>query len=200
MRSGVIEWGAQSLTLPGQSECGDRHVVVSSDHRALVGVVDGVGHGLDAAAAADKAVNIIQEHGAAESLGALVLRCHAGLRKGRGAVISLATFEGESRLLTWVGIGNVRGELRRSGAELTRKPEALLLRGGVVGRQLPEFRPATVSLARDDMLILATDGIGGDFAQGVRLEWEPQRIADDLIARYSRRTDDALVLVARFVG
>lgn len=200
MRSGVIEWAVQTYTLPGQSECGDRHAVVADDRRTLVAVVDGLGHGRPAAAAAVKAVNIIREYGSGESLTSLVERCHAGLQEGRGAVMSLATLEGGNRVLTWLGIGNVRGELRRNTMEFTRKPESLLLRGGVVGRYLPRLCPATVPLARNDLLMLATDGIAEDFAEDVRPEWDPQRIADDVVARYGKQTDDALVLVARFVG
>ncbi len=200
MRSGVIQWAVQTRTLPGESECGDRHVVVAGDRRVLVAVVDGVGHGGAATAAAVGAVDVIRKHGTGESLTALVERCHARLHDGRGVVMSLAMLDGRSRVLTWLGVGDVQGELRRKPGAFGRRPETLLLRGGVVGKELPELRVAMVPLARDDVLILATDGIREDFADDVKLDWEPQRIADDLVARYGKRTDDALVLVARFVG
>jgi len=200
MRSGVIDWAVQTYTLPGQTECGDRYVVVTAGARALVAVADGVGHGPHAAAAAVKATDLIQGHGANESLPSLVQRCHTSLQEGRGVVISLALLDGETRTMMWLGVGNVAGALRRRAGAFSRKSETLLLRSGVVGKQLPLLRAATLPLVRGDVLVLATDGIAGDFAEAVKPEWEPQRIADDVAARFGKRTDDALVLVARFMG
>lgn len=199
MMAGVIDWAVQTRTLSGQSECGDRHVVVADDQHALVAVVDGVGHGSHAAAAALEATSIIQEHGASESLTSLVQRCHNRLRAGRGVVMSLAKLDAETRTMIWLGVGNVAGALRRRAGAFSRKSETLLLRAGVVGKQLPPLHTATLPVVRGDVLILATDGIGGDFAESVKPDWEPQRIADDLAARFGKRTDDVLVLVARFV-
>lgn len=172
--------------------------MVADEQRALVAVVDGVGHGPHAATAAVKATHIIQEYGAAESLTTLVQRCHSRLREGRGVVMSLAKLDAETRTMMWLGVGNVAGALRRKVGAFSRKSATLLLRAGVVGKQLPPLYAESLPVVRGDVLILATDGIGGDFAESVRPEWEPQRIADDLAARYGRRTDDVLVLVARF--
>ncbi|MBI4291703.1 MAG: SpoIIE family protein phosphatase [Betaproteobacteria bacterium] len=172
---------------------------MADDQHALVAVVDGVGHGSHAAAAALEATSIIQEHGASESLTSLVQRCHNRLRAGRGVVMSLAKLDAETRTMIWLGVGNVAGALRRRAGAFSRKSETLLLRAGVVGKQLPPLHTATLPVVRGDVLILATDGIGGDFAESVKPDWEPQRIADDLAARFGKRTDDVLVLVARFV-
>lgn len=200
MKTGIIDWAVQTYALPGQTECGDRHVVVSEPQRALVAAVDGVGHGPCAAEAAVKATSIIAQYGTGEPLTALVQRCHLGLRDGRGVVMSLAVLDATTRTLVWLGVGNVAGALRRQAGAFSRKPETLLLRAGVVGKQLPPLRTATLPVVRGDVLVLATDGIGGEFAESVRPEWEPQRIADDVAGRYGKRTDDALVLVARYTG
>ena len=200
MKSGVIDWAVNCYTLPGQSECGDRHVVVAQDQRALLAAVDGVGHGPYAAAAAIKATNIIQEYGTTESLTALVQRCHACLQDGRGVVMSLAMLEAEMRTMMWLGVGNVSGALCRKAAAFNRKSETLLLRAGVVGKQLPWLHAASLPVVRGDVLVLATDGISGDFAESVVPDREPQRIADDVVEHYGKRTDDALALVARFLG
>lgn len=200
MNSGVIDWAVQTATFAGQAECGDRCLVLADESRALLAVVDGLGHGAAAAAAAQKAIGIIERQGAGVPLPALVERCHAGLQDGRGAVMSLALIEREPRRLSWLGIGNVRGELRRPSGAFGWQPESLLLRGGIVGRRLPTLGATTAGLIRGDLLLLATDGIAGDFADGLPPEWPPQRIADELVARFSTRADDALVLVARYRG
>lgn len=200
MKTGVIDWAVRTATQPGQTECGDRHVVVSEPPRALLAAVDGVGHGPRAADAALRATDIIARYGVAEPLTSLVLRCHLALRDGRGVVMSLASLDAVTRTLVWLGVGNVAGALRPKAGAFSRKPESLLLRAGVVGKVLPPLRTATLPVMRGDVLALATDGIGGEFAESIRPEWEPQRIADDVADRFGKHTDDALVLVARFTG
>jgi phosphoserine phosphatase RsbX len=51
-----------------------------------------------------------------------------------------------------------------------------------------------------DTLVFATDGISGDFLADVSAREEPQRLADQILARHGKGTDDALVLVARYLG
>jgi hypothetical protein len=98
-------------------------------------------------------------------------------------------------------VGNVQGVLARSGASGGRLSEVeLLLRAGVVGAQLPTLLPTTVALARGDTLVFATDGIESGFDRTLALAGAPQRAAESILARYGRRTDDALVLVARYLG
>jgi phosphoserine phosphatase RsbX len=55
-------------------------------------------------------------------------------------------------------------------------------------------------LRSGDLLILATDGVRTGFTSQVRLSDPPQQVADDILARHGKSTDDALVLVARFLG
>jgi hypothetical protein len=70
----------------------------------------------------------------------------------------------------------------------------------VVGYRLPNLLPSTVSMSSRDLLVLTTDGIGRSSIDDMRLSDTPALIADDVLARFARDTDDALVLVARFQG
>ena len=78
--------------------------------------------------------------------------------------------------------------------------ESLTLRSGVVGTRLPLLHAAIVPVKRGDTLIFATDGVRSEFAQRLALGAGPQQIADTILAQYAKGTDDALVLVARYVG
>jgi len=49
-------------------------------------------------------------------------------------------------------------------------------------------------------LVFATDGIGSGFLSDVSAREEPQRLADQILDRYGKGTDDALVLVAKYLG
>lgn len=198
MKTQSIEWGVASLTMPGQSQSGDRHLVQPYTNGVLVAVVDGLGHGEQAAAAADLAVTTLCKH-AHESVIALCARCHDGLRETRGVAMSLASFSGLDGTLTWMGIGNVEGlVLRAEGAPHSRH-EHLLLRSGVVGGQIPSLGTSTIRIMKGDTLIFVTDGIRSDFDEGLSSSDPPQLMADRILAGSSKGSDDALVLVARYV-
>jgi len=195
----IIEWGNASLTLAGEVESGDKHVVKVFPHGALLAVMDGLGHGKEAAAAANLAARILQTANN-ESLISLLKRCHECLRSTRGVVISLAAFNAVEETMTWVGVGNVEGVLLRAGPASDPGYESLMLRNGVVGSRLPLLHASIVPVMRGDTLIFATDGIHREFTQRLALGDGPQQLADKILGRYAKRTDDALVLVARYVG
>ena len=195
----IIEWGVASLALAGEVESGDRHVVKTFPHGALLAVMDGLGHGEQAAAAANRAVKVLQTADT-ESIVSLLKRCHERLRSTRGVVMSVAAFDAVDETMTWIGVGNVEGVLLRADPTVVPGQKSLVSRNGVVGSRLPLLEAAIVPVMRGDTLFLATDGIGSEFTQHLALGDGPQQLADKILAQYATRTDDALVLVARYVG
>jgi negative regulator of sigma-B (phosphoserine phosphatase) len=69
-----------------------------------------------------------------------------------------------------------------------------------VGFVLPPLRAATLPVYFGDTLIFATDGISDKFSQEALPDLPPDDIAAHMLSRYAKQTDDALVLVARYVG
>ncbi len=195
----MIEWGVAAMPHPGQTMCGDRQVVALFPAGALVGVVDGLGHGPEAASAAEIAIATM-ERSAQEPVASLVRRCHEALGRTRGVVMTLASLNALDGTVTWLGVGNAEGILFRADKNASPPRESVSLRGGVVGYQVPPLRAQVVPLAPGDVLVLATDGIRSDFDRDLRLSDPPQRMADQLLARHARGTDDALVLVVRYLG
>ena len=194
-----IEWGAAASPLEGQAESGDLHVVQPFPKGVLVAAVDGLGHGPEAAAAARSAVVTLAEY-AHEPVISLVKRCHERLLRTRGVVMSLASFNALDNTMTWLGVGNVEGLLLRADVAADPPRENVLLRSGVVGYELPTLHASILPVTRGDVLILATDGIRSGFAEDVSLSDPPQRIAEQILARRATGMDDALVLVARYLG
>jgi serine phosphatase RsbU (regulator of sigma subunit) len=195
----AIVWGVATAALAGQSQSGDLHLVKFWPDGALVAAVDGLGHGAEAAVAAQLAVATLEAHSTRELI-ALLKGCHEALRRTRGVAVSVASFAFHEQTLTWLGVGNVEGVLLRADAQANPARETLMLVGGVVGYNLPALRAAMTTVAKGDTLVFATDGIRDGWAQEVTGEDEPQRIADRIGSRYSKGTDDALVLVARYRG
>jgi hypothetical protein len=200
MRTGPIEWAVAELARPGQTESGDQYVVMEIPGGAVVGVVDGLGHGAEAANASKTAVRSIERHGG-EPVIKVMQQCHQSLTGSRGAVISVAAFSAAMETMTWLGVGNVDGLLLRAEAAATPSRELLLLRGGVVGVHLPALTAAIVPVVPGDTLIFATDGVRSEFLDQIRAHRDaPQTLAGRILERFGRGTDDALVLVARYLG
>jgi len=200
----VVDYAVAALTQPGQDECGDLSLVKQFAGGVLIGVVDGLGHGPQAAAAARTAINTLELH-ASEAVEVLVDRCHLALKGTRGVVMSLASIDTSSDTLTWVGVGNVEAVLFHADSEDYLNRHWLLLRGGVVGYELPTIRPSRAAIGRNDLLLFATDGVRSGFGEKLPLDEPPQRIAprkiaDFIMSGFGRGTDDALVLAARYLG
>jgi hypothetical protein len=147
------------------------------------------------AAASSAAVPVLEAH-AGEPVPALVQHCHDALRKTRGAVMSLASFDEASSSMTWAGVGNVEGILFRTA----HPREVIAVRGGVVGYQLPRIHADTHPVACGDTLIMVTDGIRAPFTIDALAEYQPQEIAESILARFAKGSDDAHVVVARYLG
>jgi len=194
----LIEYGVAALALAGEAESGDLHLVKPVGTGVLVSVVDGLGHGAEAAAAARAAVGALGPH-AEESVLSLVQRCHQALAGTRGVAMSLAFLRADGSM-TWLGVGNVEGRLFHTDPAARPARASLVTRGGIVGSQLPQLRAEVIAVAPGDILILATDGINNGFADGLAADAPPQQLADHILARYSKGTDDALVLVARYAA
>jgi hypothetical protein len=171
---------------------------MSFPNGVLVALLDGLGHGPEAAAACVEAVPILEAHGG-DTVDVLVRRCHEQLRGTRGAVMSLASFRAENSM-SWIAVGNVGAILlrKRRGPEV--RNEAIVARGGVVGYQLPPLRTETVPVFSGDTLIMTTDGVRDVFSDGIRMDDSPQEIAESVLARFAKGSDDAHVVVARYVG
>lgn len=194
MRAPSLEIGVAGGAMAGRTESGDGHVACEFEGGMLVGVLDGLGHGREAHAAACIATTTLKA-AASGDLVSLFARCHEDLRASRGVVMSLAAIRfGESEL-SWAGVGNVEGLLVRADGSSS---EFLLLKAGVVGGQIPCFEAITLAISPGDTLVLFTDGIQGAVAEWVRPELAPQEIAQRILLRHQKGTDDALVLVARY--
>ena len=195
----LIDWGVAAQPLPGQAVSGDLHLVQPFEQGVLLAVVDGVGHGDEATAAAQAAIAILEKH-ARESVISLVEGCHEALTRTRGVVMTLASLHTWERTITWLGVGNVEGRLLRADPNASHPSESVLLRSGLVGYQLPALHASVLPVAPGDLLIFATDGIHAGFAGEVNLREKPQPIADRILSKHFKGNDDALVLVARYLG
>jgi hypothetical protein len=195
----LVEWAKASRPIAPGEVSGDLCLVREAAHGVLIAAVDGLGHGPDAASAAQRAIALIAGGGLDRPM-EVVRRCHAGLEGSRGVVLSLAWFDAALGTMTWIGVGNVSGVLVRLDPAASPGQEWLLGSRGVVGRQLPQLRAEILAVGHGDMLVLATDGVQPDFARDLSAAQSPQLTADRILAGHGSGADDALVVVARYRG
>jgi negative regulator of sigma-B (phosphoserine phosphatase) len=198
---GPIEWAAKSRPRPGENVCGDRLLAVDVNGTgALIGVLDGLGHGAEAAEAANRGVDVLRA-ARAEPLDVLVQRCHRALSGTRGAAMTLARIDFRADKLSWVGIGNVAADLvakRPAGVEVRSSAR---LAGGIVGYRIPEvLTPQEVPIRPGDLLVIASDGIVEDHLDDIDFSAPALVIADQILHSHAKDNDDALVLAARHRG
>jgi len=156
-------------------------------------VIDGLGHGPEAAAAARAAVAVLQ---ADPSLGPnqALDRCHRALAGTRGAAISIAAIDLPSSQLRYAGIGNVEGELWHEGNQ-----QHLVAYRGIVGVTSRTAREFSFELRDGWVLVMHTDGISRRFDLGALRTDEQenaQAISDAVLHRWGRESDDATVVIA----
>jgi len=199
INTSILQWSAASAAMPGESISGDRCLVKEFPGGVLTAVVDGLGHGREAAEAAFRAIQTM-EQSPSDSLVMLVNRCHESLRRTRGVVMSLASFSAADQTMTWLGVGNVRGILLRADPKKAPTYETLFLNHGVVGGNPPSVSAFILRVSLGDTLILATDGIAGGIEYKLTPCEPPQQIAKRILSQSRLGTDDALVLVARYTG
>lgn len=196
---GPIEWAVAGSSRRGEGVSGDLAVVSMLPDGALVAAVDGLGHGSEAARAAETVAQVLRD-GATRDLVALVERCHVALGATRGAAISLAFVAPSEKRMTWLGVGTVEGRVLSGNPAATRPRRSLALERGVAGHELPNVSIETLDLRPGDVLLLATDGIKAAFADSPNVSGSPGAIAERILGAHRRSADDALVVAVRYLG
>ncbi len=191
-----VEWAAARAVAHGHHDSGDEYCVRPFEHRMLIAVIDGLGHGPAAADVARQGVRLLEQARTSDVV-QLVHECHDGLRGSRGLVMSLAMFDGPASTMTWVGVGNVSGTLWRAHSP---DRQTLLLRRGLVGDALPRLEVSVVPVSEGDTLVFTTDGVVENIDDRMMQGSSVQIIADRILAHGNKGHDDALALVARYKG
>jgi anti-sigma regulatory factor (Ser/Thr protein kinase) len=184
-----------SRPYPGEPLSGDHALWVWGREGLLVAVADGLGHGREAREAADRAMELLREQPLLTPE-VLLERCDAGLKGTRGAAVGVVRWERGSGALAHACVGNVSGMVCRPGEVSTMPCTA-----GTLGIAQPRTRIARFesSLRAGDLLVMHTDGLATrtTVEDAVLLRRHPLEVAHELMQRFGKNSDDALVLVAR---
>lgn len=194
---GAVEFGAVCIPIASEEECGDGWAVLLRDDSVRMLVVDGLGHGPEAAMAARFAIESFGQQ-ASLKMHALLDATHLALRPTRGAAVAVADINFREEKMAFAGIGNISACVIDG---TTRKQ--LVSHNGIVGHNIRKIQEFIVPYPTYSLSIMTSDGINTqwDIAAYPGLSSRaPSLIAAILLRDFSRGRDDATVLVTRFNG
>lgn len=188
---------AVALSKSGEAVSGDGWRVIDVGSDRVVMVVDGLGHGLQAADAATAALQVLDRPFA--SLPEVMQDVHGALRSSRGAAVGIARL-GPSTV-DYVGVGNIacRVAAGARGASVALDKQ-LVSHNGTVGHSMRKAEAFRAPLPAGAAVILHSDGLSSRFSlsdfPGL-LEQPVALIAGVLFHCFGRHTDDATIVVLR---
>lgn len=189
-----VQVGVVSLPKAGEQACGDQWAVQPQSDRCRLLVADGLGHGPEAAKAAEAAVQTLASS-TALTLTTLMEDAHRALHSTRGAAVAMVELQWSQQLLRFVGIGNISALVLNG---INRRH--LVSHNGIVGHEMRKLQEFTAPWNSGALLILHSDGLTthwnlADYA-GLTLH-DPSLIAGVLYRDFTRGRDDVTVLVVR---
>ncbi len=182
--------------IEGETESGDDAAFRRTEDALLIAVADGLGHGAEAREASARAMARVRAEGS-DDLAGLLVTCDEDLRGTRGAVMAAAYFDRPAQTLTHAAAGNISTHLYRPRSSRRFVSVSRVL--GARGLPAPRLMLETESLEPRPLVVMFSDGVSSraDLSQELELLRQPPLvIAHQVVVRYGRTTDDALVLVA----
>ncbi len=188
-----MDVGTAQRPADGETVCGDAMLVIHCEPRSVLVVVDGLGHGPHAAAAATAFCEYVEGH-VDEPLDVMLHGADKAVSSTRGAAAMIARVDKRAATIDIAGVGNVA--MRAWSKE---KLQPLPMRG-VLGRGIRNVRVFRYGLSVGDLFALYSDGISGSFdIDGIRNQGA-SAIARSILDGYRKSHDDATCVVARYLG
>jgi len=189
-----IQVGVVSVPIHGESVCGDGWAIKPTADSVYLMVVDGLGHGMFAAEAAQEAKRVLAQV-QSTSPAAILHDCHDALKKTRGAAAAIAAISQEKRTLSFAGLGNISATLlSRTGRR------GIASHNGTVGHQIHNVREFTLPWDEGSTLIMHSDGLISrwDLENYPGIGTKHASILAAVLYRdFDRQRDDVTVLVAK---
>jgi anti-sigma regulatory factor (Ser/Thr protein kinase) len=185
--------GVASRAKPGETCNGDNYVICHlSREKTLVAIIDGLGHGLEAhkvSLLAKKYISLRHDSPLPDIIGYL----HHSLRGTRGATLGMALLDSGLGKISFVGIGNTEAKLITADAK-----QSFISLAGILGLNIRTPRTYEHQFQEQDIFVLYSDGIISNW-QYEYDSWnqDPQQIAEEILMKYSRDTDDATIIIIK---
>jgi anti-sigma regulatory factor (Ser/Thr protein kinase) len=183
-----------AVPYPGERVCGDAWTFHQTAERMVVLLADGLGHGREAAEAAQEAIATFHKR-EEMSPSAILSYLHDALRKTRGAVAAVAEIRPREGFLNFAGVGNISASVLGGGGS-----RSLVSHNGTLGMVTSRIQEFKTPWAADSMLVLHSDGVQSkwDLSSYAGLAARhPAIIGAALLRDFRRQRDDASVVVVK---
>lgn len=182
-----VESAQLSLPKVGEIENGDRAVTRREADVALFAVIDGLGHGPEAAGVASTAASYLESVSLDTPLLDIMEHIHADLSGTRGAAATVCLVR--NGVIEACAVGNV--ELRSADIRLP-----LVFSAGVLGAKVRRFHVCQAPLRGRGRLVLFSDGISSRTPLEDFRRLAPSAACNAIMQKHRRVEDDSTVLVA----
>ena len=192
-----LDVGAVALPRRDETISGDGWLISEDEHRSVVVVIDGLGHGPAAAAASEAALESASQN-LGESAREILTRINLRLRSTRGAAGAVAELRRDTNEVVFAGIGNVAGVLVTEARQ-----QWLLTHNGTLGLEKPSARETRYPFPPGALLVMHTDGLLTQWKldrYGAFGRLRPSVLAGLLYRDYTRGRDDVSVIAMRQVN
>jgi serine phosphatase RsbU (regulator of sigma subunit) len=179
----------------GESVSGDAWASHVDGALATLIVVDGLGHGPQAADASNAAIRVFRQR-AGLAPADMIEEIHSALRATRGAAVSVATVDRDRQIVRFAGVGNVAASMVSPLAPR----QGLASHNGTAGVTMRRVQEFTYPIRPHDVLVMHSDGINTHWnAENHTGLWrrDPALIAAAIYRDHTRGRDDSTVVVAR---
>jgi anti-sigma regulatory factor (Ser/Thr protein kinase) len=187
------EFGAISVAVLGEMECGDIWRIASRSGSTAILVADGLGHGPLAATAASAAAAAFDRQ-PFDSPSESMQHIHQALSGGRGAAAACAVIDSTSAKLAYAGVGNISGSV--VSAERSR---GMVSHNGILGVQLLRKQQFEYPCTPTDRVVMHSDGMSARWSLKTYpglFSRHAAVIAGVLYRDHARLRDDVTVVVS----
>jgi anti-sigma regulatory factor (Ser/Thr protein kinase) len=187
----AAHFGAVSVSMPGEIECGDSWRLARDGELTAAMVVDGLGHGPLAAQAASCSTRAFSD-APFDAPRALIERMHRSLAGTRGAAAACASVNSQG-LLCYAGVGNISASV-----VMADTTQGLASHNGTLGVRMPRLQEFEYRRAPRALIVMHSDGVSARWNLARKhglMQHHPATIAAVLYRDHGRGRDDATVLV-----
>jgi len=196
--SHALQIAGIAVPYKGERACGDAWACEkTAEDRTLLVLIDGLGHGWEAAEAAQEAVQSFRKH-RDRSPGQILSYMHDSLRKTRGAAAAVCEIRPAEGNLTYAGVGNTAAVVLSH-----RVSRSLVSHNGTLGVTISRIQEFRVEWPEDGILVMHSDGLKSRWdlsSYSGLLARHAAVIGGALIRDFRRQSDDASVVVVKAVA
>jgi hypothetical protein len=188
-----LHFGVMVRSMSGEQKCGDAYFIHRYNGIHFVALMDGLGHGEKAFAAAAECLGFIRNN-YRKDLKTIFEGAHEACRKTRGVALSVCRIDMDGNTFTYAGIGNVTTRVFDSPQPVNPTNFAGTL--GVVLRHVHVFEYPW----QGGILVMHTDGLKSQWSLNDLPELKsrpPAEIAATLMKQFGRDSDDVAVMVGK---